>query len=374
MRIVYPYNEILPKRSAHDIFIFDECASLAKKGCDVTMLCGKGGKTTTELFEHYHVPNNAFAIKQLPIVRKNNWFNASWNLPFLLFSQQQIKKICPDWIFLSVRKQGLYHLFRKLPNARYLYEIHELAFYPYMKKCSDEFYQEKRMLERADLITVTTSALKEILIAPPYSLRVPIEVVSLAVKTKSLPPPERESHLNLMYIGQLYAGQGIPKLLSAMHHVEGVKLKIVGGKEREIADLKSLAEKLGVQNRVEFIGYLPPAQLSKIAQQADAFVAPFELVGRMPYVAHTKLFEYAHWGRPIIAPDMPSVREHLSEGRGVLLYEPSHTEALVKCINSLKDKSTLTRLQNEMSDYRERFTWERRAAHYFDLLSCPAQK
>jgi len=370
MRIIYPYNEVLPKKKAHDVYIFDECAAMAQVGYDVTLLCGRGSAKKEELFKHYHVPNDAFHIKQLPIIRKNNPLNLSWNYPFFFFSQQEIRRTKPDWVFLSVRKQGSYHLHRKIAKVRYLYEIHELAYYPHMDNYPYDFHMERMMLKQADLITVTTDALKQILLKPPYSLTVPIEVVPLAVKRELLPPPpENASPLILMYVGQLYAGQGVPSLIAAIAQVDEVKLKIVGGKGNEILHLEKLATELGVRDSIEFLGFVPPSELTEIAKDSHAFIAPFDRSGRMPYVAHTKLFEYAQWGRPIIASEMPSVWEHFSDGNGVLLYEPENTAALAGCIRLLKEKKFRDRLQSEINLCSGKYSWEVRAKHYQNLLS-----
>ncbi len=370
MRIVYPYNEILPKKRAHDVFVFDECAAMAKIGMDVTLLCGKGSWKDKELFKHYHVQNNTFKIERLPIIRKNNPLNLSWNYPFFFFSQRALRRLIPDWVFLSVRKQGAYHLFHKIPELRYLYEIHELAYYPHMDFYSHEFHRERMMLKRADMIIVTTDALKQILLNPPYALTVPVKVVPLAVKTQRLPPPpENASPLILMYIGQLYAGQGVARLIKALALLDGVKLKIVGGKGDEILHLEKLATEHGVRDAVEFLGFVPPAKLWEIAQESHAFIAPFDTSGRMPYVAHTKLFEYSQWGRPIIAPEITTVKEHFSNGNGALLYEPENTSALAGQIRLLKEKKFRDRLQNEINLYSGKYSWETRAKNYQALIS-----
>src|SRR5262245_56404068 len=106
MRVVYPYNEILPKKKAHDVFIVQECAAFAELGWDITLLVSKWSEINT-LFDHYHISSSDHLhIKPLFIIRKKTSFRISWNLPFFLCCQQQIQKIRPDWVFLSVRKQA----------------------------------------------------------------------------------------------------------------------------------------------------------------------------------------------------------------------------------------------------------------------------
>jgi glycosyltransferase involved in cell wall biosynthesis len=366
MRIIYPYNEILPKKKAHDVFIFHECAALAaQNGFDVTLLVGQG--SGVNLFSHYDVPeNDHFRLQRLFILRKNKLLNLSWNLPFFFFCQRYIQHNRPDVVICSVRKQGAYHFQRKIPGIMYVYELHELSWYPNCPSAS--FIQaEREMLARADLITVTTKLLKQILKNPPYQLKNPIEIVPLAVRSKPLLPPSESDILRLTYVGQLYAGQGLPTLLQALSQMKGVHLKILGGKPEEIAHLKNLAKKLGVENCITFLGFILPGNIPSIIQDTDAFVAPFDQAGRMPYVAHTKLFEYAMWGRPIVAPDLPIVREHFSAG--VLLYEPDSSNALAVSLKNLQQRSTLHQLQQEIVAYQDRFSWNVRAQAYAYFLN-----
>lgn len=369
MRIFYPYNEILPKKKAHDVFIFQECNALAEASLEVTLLCGNGSLSDRMLFQHYGVDHHKlFRVKRLPIVRKNNLINLSWNWPFFFSCQCAIKHRQPDWVFLSVRKQGSYHLKNKIKQVRYLYEVHELAYYPNGTKLPS-FVQEREMLSHADLITVTTNALKEILQGPPYALSVPIEVVPLAVNQPALAPaPAKKEALIVLYSGQLYSGQGLPTLLKACAAAQQIDLKIVGGHQEEIDELKKLAEKLGIGARVEWLGFQPPASLPKIVSSAHVFVAPFENAGRMPYVAHTKLYEYAEWGRPFIAPNLPCVREHFSEKEGVLLFEPGNVESLAGCLQALQNDEMRREMERRVKALRGSFSWQARAERYCSFL------
>lgn len=343
MRIIYPYNEILPRKKAHDIYIVNTCAALQNAGHTVTLLTGRGSKPT---HAHYGLD---VPLHTLPLIRKNNPLNLSWNRPFFHLCQRYIKKEQPDWVITSVRKQASYHHNKKIPGVKYLYEVHELAHYP--GHTSKDLALEKQMLEKADLITTTTRELKNILLSPPYSLKTPIEVVPLAVNAHPLPPPPLKP-LTLMYIGQLYKGQGIEQLTHAMRTLPNIQLKIVGGTGPSA-------------HNIEYLGFIPPKELAPIAAQAHAFVAPFELTGRMPYVAHTKLLEYAHWGRPIIAPDITLVRNHFPHG-GTLLYKPGE---LHSALSSLENDATRLALQEQITAYQDAFTWKKRATRYSELLS-----
>lgn len=231
MRLVYPYNEILPNRKAHDVFLFNECAALAHAKIDVTLLCGKGSLSFAELREHYWVNCfENFHLQTLPIARKNNPLGLSWNRVFFYFCQNYLRSTRPDAVILSVLKQGEYHLSRKIRGIDYLFEVHQLAYYPTAPGSPSEVAREKKMLEKADQITVTTHALKEILLEPPYALKVPIVVVPLAVHATRLRPPPDRKPLTLIYVGQLYRDQGLLSLLRALSRVDDLQLKVIDRK------------------------------------------------------------------------------------------------------------------------------------------------
>lgn len=357
MILAYPYNEILPTRKAHDVFLFQEVAHLAERGCEVEFFVGRGSKSREELASHYQAPlTSSLHLRPLPILRKNNFLGISWNLPFFYFTQKQLEKLRPDVVVLSVRKQAHYHLARKLSNTLYVYEVHELLHYPSAPAACSE---EREMLQRADLIITTTEALQEILQNPPYSLQVPIVTVPLAVRTTPLPPPTL-GPLTIAYVGQLYKGQGLPLLIEALP--TNCKLKIIGGKPEEIAALKKSAPP-----SVTFCGFHPPSELPALLSDVHAFVAPFEATGRMPYVAHTKLLEYAAWGRPIIAPDLPVVCEHFPEGKGVIFFEAGNASSLAVAIRQLPKQRE--RLQEEIVLYREAFSWAKRAERILSVFA-----
>lgn len=375
MRIIYPYNEILPKKKAHDAFIVHECAALADLGWEVTLISGKRSASSPffqakRLLEHYHVePHLRLKLESRSLIRKNNFLNMSWNYPFFSQTQRVIQQQRPDWVFLSVRKQAAYHLQHKIKNVRYLYEVHELIHYPHESQIKrKELELEKRLLSQTDLIAVTTHALKEILLNPPYEIKKPIEIIPLAVLAKALPPPSRrKEQLQVIYVGQLYAGQGLPLLIKALKGLNSTQLTIIGGTKEEIHSLSQLANELQVKQQVTFLGYIPPSELSALLSNADAFVAPFEKSGRMPYVAHTKLFEYAEWGRPIIAPKLPIVEEHFKKG-GLLFFEPNDPISLAHCLQKLQDEKMRMRLQQQMTHYSGDFSWHKRALHYAQVL------
>lgn len=373
MRILYPYNEILPKRSAHDVYIVRNCAALAEAGADVTLAFGMSSVPDSELRSHYNVASREnLHWQRLPIIRRNYGLPFSLNALFFWSAQKLIHDSKPDWVALSVFKQGAFHLKRRLPGVKYVYEVHELAWYPGRDanepKVRKRLDEERRMLSRMDAVTVTTGALHDILRAEPYNLTLPIAVIPLAVDFAPLPPPPPfTGELQLMYVGQMYQGQGAELLLLALARTEGIQLTLVGGKTDELTTLKQLARALDIDHRVEFAGFRPPAELPELVAGAHALVAPFSSSGRMPFVAHTKLLEYSAWRRPVVAPDLPVVREHLSPESGWVPFTADDAGSLAAALQSLTAGANRQNLYAACLQNRV-LTWTERSNQFLEFL------
>jgi len=349
MRIALPYNEILPTNKAHDAFLFKEASEFTSSGCDVHLIVGQGSLSSDKLALHYGTAAPTHLVT-CPILRKNNPLNLSWNFPFFWSTRRYLQRIQPDVIVMSVLKQAADLLAHRQPGSFYIYEAHEVAVYPHQTH-HPRFALEKWVLEHADCICVTTHQLKEILQRPPYTICTPIHVIPLAVEAQPLPLPSSNLPPTVTYVGQLYKEQGIEDLLKAMEYAPKIHLRIIGGKPEDIKRLDRH------QPNVTFEGYVPPSQLSQHVSATHAFIAPFRLEGRMPYVAHTKLYEYQAWGRIILAPAAAIVKEHVSADRCIYYHDQ---DSLVRALQQIP---SLPFPQPKL------FPWHQRIKEFFNL-SC----
>ena len=368
MKIVYPYNEILPLRKAHDSYVIRNCHALAQRGHQVTLLVGKGSESEKQLLNFYALePHPLFEIKYLPILRKQHLLPLQWNGIFFYAVQKYLEKTKPDWVICSVLKQAAFHLNRRIEGCQYFYEVHQLGWYPTLQ---GEFNWNKIHLERlvynkSDAISVTTLALEKLLRSYPYQCKTPLYKIPLACDFLSLEKKEEVSKpFKLFYIGQLYPYQGIDFLLSALKETPEMHLVVVGGKSEEVLSYRQRCQKYAIESRVTFEGFLSTQEMLEKVKQADAFVCPFKNCERMPYVAHTKLREYAALKRPIVAPNLDVVREEVPQG--ALFYQADQVDSLSQALNSLLNLNFYQKLMLEIHQ-NESFTWEKRG-HLFNTI------
>ena len=170
----------------------------------------------------------------------------------------------------------------------------------------------------------------------------------------------------VLYAGGLYyAWKGVAALLRAQAESgERACLAIVGGSPvaGPVEELKGLARELGLK-RVVFCGWVPPAQVPAHLQAADILVLPNSAGAEISrsYTSPLKLFEYLASGRPVIASDLPSLREVLDEDNA-LLVRPDDPAALGEAILRLADDPALAdRLARRGRETARRYTWAARA-------------
>jgi glycosyltransferase involved in cell wall biosynthesis len=174
------------------------------------------------------------------------------------------------------------------------------------------------------------------------------------------------------YAGHLYPWKGAGVVLAALAALPGVRGLIVGGHpgESDLESNKREAARLSIADRVRFTGAVPPAEVAGLIAEADVLVLPntsTHLSAR--YTSPLKLFEYLAAGKPIVASDLPSIREVLEDGRNALLTPPGDPAALAAALaRVLADPVLAGRLARQAFDDATGYTWARRAERLEELL------
>ena len=143
----------------------------------------------------------------------------------------------------------------------------------------------------------------------------------------------------LLFVGRLAAAKGLPVLLDAIAKLDDVTLEIAGdGPDRLM--LVEQARRLGIAERVRFLGYQSQAQVRDLLKQADIFVLTSFAEG-VPVV----LMEAMAAGVPVITTRIAGIPELVKDGESGLLIAPGDAGATAAAIHQLvEDPSLRTRL------------------------------
>lgn len=114
----------------------------------------------------------------------------------------------------------------------------------------------------------------------------------------------------LVYAGQLIRGKGVDVLLEALAQTREVFECIILGDGSHRAHCEQLARRLGLADRVKFVGFVPQVLLAEyyreasVALMSSVWPEPFGAVG----------LEAMRYGLPVVAFDAGAIREWLLDG------------------------------------------------------------
>lgn len=136
-----------------------------------------------------------------------------------------------------------------------------------------------------------------------------------------------------LYFGRLSKEKGIDVLLKSLNCVKGdLKIKIAGsGPEEE--SLKITVKDLGLENKVDFLGYRSGADLKKIIGQAKFIVMPSVWAENMPL----SLIEALQAGKIVIASSTGGMPELVKNEETGFLFENGNSQDLAEKINKIID-------------------------------------
>ena len=196
-----------------------------------------------------------------------------------------------------------------------------------------------------------------------------VTVIPNGVSPSDFPPsplPNRDGRTPvLLYIGTLADWQGLNVVVQALPRIleqQAVQLRVVGrGRSRQRKLLSKQIRKLGVENYVLIQPGVPHHDVPALIAEADICLAPLGLNDRnvTQGACPIKVLEYMASSRPLIASNMPIVRELVREDVDALLFSPNDTDDLARqVLRLLRDEALSKRLAESAAERAlTKFTW-----------------
>jgi D-inositol-3-phosphate glycosyltransferase len=180
----------------------------------------------------------------------------------------------------------------------------------------------------------------------------------------------------LLFVGRIQRLKGVDLAIQAVEQLmpalnRPVKLMIVGGAsgpdgDDELVRLRSLAQALGIEDAVEFVGPQPHRDLADYYRAADATVvcSYSESFGLTALEAHA-------CATPVVATAVGGLSHIVSDSQTGFLVEsrdPAEFAGRLKTI--LADGALRTRMGEEGLRRSLQFTWEATASEFLELYEC----
>jgi len=303
-------------------------------------------------------------------------------LRFLSASLVHLASGSPSDVVLTrdlVLADAILHMPTRL-RPRLVYEAHTIASVfaderrSLYDQASDSSDAKRRRLDRrearvcrgADGLVMITEHLRAALAARHGTLPISAVVADGCHVPDSAPERPASTSPHVVYIGQLYPWKGVDRLIEAIGLVPRCRLTVVGGLvgEPDRIRIQELVQRLNLGSRIRLEGFVAPAELERFRREATLFVIP-NLAGSQTserYTSPLKLFEAMAANRPIVASDLPSLREILSHEHNALLVRPGDPRAIAEAVARLaSDLSLGERLSRQAFRDVQSFSWIARA-------------
>jgi Glycosyltransferase len=182
-----------------------------------------------------------------------------------------------------------------------------------------------RVLKKMDKVTTPTRRAADILeresgISDVLAISCGIDASRFINNT-----PTSNENPRVLFVGRLDYEKRLDILIRAIHALSqdiDVQLEIVGnGGERE--GLEELASKLGIADRVHFLGFVSEEELPRAYERATVFAMPS--IAELQSIA---TMEAMASGRPVIAANAMALPHLVHSGDNGYLYEPEDVEEL----------------------------------------------
>lgn len=318
--IFYLFHGRFPSDKAAGLFAAKSCEAFGDWGVGLTLLVPRRiGAAHHDPYVSYKLRRNfstqylfTLDLFHIPVLRRVAFYVSYVAYSFVAFCYLLIYARKNDLVYSN---EALPLLLASFAFSHTVYEVHD---YPETKK-----WLYGLLLRRAQFIIVTNEWKRKRLIEEFVLLpeKLFVERNGVDIKEFTITTTQREARERLkleadipivLYTGHLYSWKGAHVLAQAAESLSDVRVAFVGGTEKDIALFRGLYGRIP---SIQFFGHRPHEEMPLWQKAADVLVIPNtakEDISKF-YTSPMKLFEYMASDRPIIASDIPSVREIVSD-------------------------------------------------------------
>ena len=363
MRIAYLSEALLPSMQANSIHVMRMTNAFAEQGNEA-VLYARPGEGDPGAVHAWYGTRPAFAVELVSTggVRGiGPWVRSTRVL-------RDLRSFRPDLVYARDPRSALLAAWL---GRTTIYELHSVAT-GRRARIEQGLFRARRLRRLVFISAALRDDYGDAFVIPPrVDLMVapdgadPVDPVTTAADLLA-----RAGALRVGYAGQLYEGRGIDLIvrLAAVHPEHD--FHVVGGDPESVGTWRSRAGE-----NVTFHGNVKPADVAPYLAAFDVLLAPYQrrvaTAGRSDdtsrWMSPLKIFEYMAQGKPIIASDLPVLKEVLEHRCTALLCRPDSVDEWSKALVGLTD-ADLRRALGDAARLRFEagYSWAARAANVLE--------
>jgi glycosyltransferase involved in cell wall biosynthesis len=371
MKIAYVFDRPLPARQTDSEQALQTIAALSRRGAEVCLVLPSHGAAPTarELAAHYQVTGD-FEVVYAPTPFVDFELGRKW---WHALRAIELPRVAAADVVYTRNFPTLFALARS--RRPFAYETY--------RPWSDQFPMLAPLFRRAMASPFFLGAVLHSRFARDRYAALGVDERRLLVAHNGhdpsrflAPPPQRELRAALglpldrqvvVYTGHVNLTKGLDTVLRMARQLPAVTFVLVGSEGRGV--IESLARR---SNNVSVVPWQPFDNVARYLMAADVLLQPpsripLKLVGNT--VLPMKLFLYLAAGRPIVAPDLPDMREVLKHDHNAWLVPTGDDGAAALAIaRVLGDPGLRERLSKGARETAAGLTWDARAARILSFL------
>lgn len=403
-RLIYLLKARLPTEKAHGYQALKTCEAWQNGGLDVE-IWAPARVNTLELerigVKEYYSLDSEVTIRRFFVLDIMNMWDG-W-LPQKIAVIK--KRLAAQMIGVTYTLGVALYLFKESENAVFYTRDHNLAghlmsIYPKLARrlfvevhtlssTKSRKRRQARILGKCAGVVAMTEAMRSEMLEyglPEGKVIVAHDGVDLKKVPLDMSKQQARKLLGLphdqqiaMFVGKYHTlgrEKGIPEILEAIGHLQSdfpnLSCYCVGGPlDREPSYRQKMTRYGTDQDRVSFVEKRPVDEVPIWLKAADILLMPHPYSEFYAYyVSPLKLFEYMASGRPIVASNLPSTREILSDEESALLASPGDPGDIAAQIRRLMKNATLAKKLGHRAKKRAiHYTWSARAEKILDFVA-----
>ncbi|OGG79578.1 hypothetical protein A3A39_02445 [Candidatus Kaiserbacteria bacterium RIFCSPLOWO2_01_FULL_54_13] len=358
----------MPTGRAHGLQIMTMCEEFAAQGAKIDLVIpAKKNFAEADPFIYYDVARS-FSIRRVGVPDLGSRTSMLPHVTFLL----DVLFFGIALLFSDVGRRNEIVYCRDYPLLFFLprrnltiLEVHDVPRWTWIFK---------RAISRADLFVAITRGVKDALVergGAPERILVAPDGVHLEdfANPESRENARRRLGLPLdkkiaMYIGWIDYWKGTDTLFEAATRLKGAMAVVIGALSRDLPKLRR------VHPAVTFFEMRPYKELADNQAAADVLILPASGKHAIStrYTSPLKLFTYMTSGVPIVAADVPSLREVLDD-RTCFWYRVGNADDLARVVEyALAHRKEGQEKALVAKELVKRYTWEERARNILLFL------
>lgn len=372
MKLLYLANLRLPTEKAYGIQIAKMCEVFTLEGLEVELVAPYRHSDIKEDFFSYYSLKNQFKFKKI-WAPDFYWPGKLDKFAFL------VKSLISELILVFYSRSGKADIY----YSRDEFGIFLLSFFVKPEKIIFEahnfspkrafFY--RRFKNKNIRIVAISEAIKKDFINlgfSPEKILVAHDGVDISLFDINIGKTEAREKTNLsgnkivMYTGHLFEWKGAEVLAKVAKILPDFLFVFIGG---TVFDINKFRSKFGKENNIKILGHRPYKEIPVFLKSADVLVLPNISKDKISnYTSPLKLFEYMASGRPIVASDLPSIKEILNDNNAVLVM-PDSVEDLAQGIKKvLADEDFGNQIARKSYEESKNYTWQARAKRIINFI------